>query len=64
MQEAFGNYTVEVGTIDGTSMSLVVLSSEASVQQRLQDMNLMSSIPEGATRKLGCSPDAGLSEIG
>lgn len=51
MQESFGNYTVEVGTIDGTSMSLVVLSSEASVQQSQQDMNLISSILKSSPKK-------------
>lgn len=51
MQEAFGNYTVEVGTIDGTSMSLVILSSEVSAQQRLQDMNLISSILKSSPKK-------------
>lgn len=43
----FGNYIVEVGSIDGTSMSLEVLSNEASNLQDLQDLQDLKGILKG-----------------
>ena len=51
MQERFGNYTVEAGSIDGTTMSLELLSSEAATQQKLQDMKMTEYILKSMPRK-------------
>ncbi len=44
MQEKFCNYIVEIGKIDGTSMSLEVLNVEAAVEQRSQTMDYLSKV--------------------
>jgi len=51
MQEIFGNYTVETGAIDGTTMSLEVISSQAAVQQKLQDMKEIENVLKSMPRK-------------
>ncbi|PZO37171.1 MAG: hypothetical protein DCF19_19405 [Pseudanabaena frigida] len=51
MQEKFCNYIVEIGDIDGTSMSLVVLSVEAAAEQRSQTMEYLSKYLKSTKNK-------------
>lgn len=53
MKEVFGDYIVEVGAIDDTSMSLKVLSNKAAVQQKSQDTKYLESLLKSKPRKSG-----------